>query len=545
MSEDKKWWHKAVIYQIYPRSFSDSNNNGIGDLRGIINRLDYLKDLGIDAIWFSPFYPSPQEDFGYDITDFGAVNPEYGTMNDFDELLVRTHKLGIKVILDMILNHSSDKHPWFLESKKDKTNPKHDWYIWSDGVGRKKNKPPNNWHSIIGGSAWEWCDERQQFYLHQFLKCQPDLNWWNPDVQETMFNYIRFWLDKGIDGYRLDIIHTLFEDKELRNNPFSKQFFPNDATSEKQFQKPVYTQFLPETIDVCIKLREIIDVYSPERVLIGEAVENLKIIRPLYGTSNNGLNMVFNFHLGAQPFTAKKIQSAILNTEKEVADPLWPCYALSNHDFVRMISRHKNDIEKSKIMIMFLLTLRGTPVVYYGEEIGMPQVKIPLKKQLDPIAHHVVWGIPVGLFFARDGCRTPMQWNNSQINAGFSVDSNVKPWLPIAPNSVAINVENQYKDQNSLLNYFKKLITIRKKYKSLHEGSLKIVSNLNTKYISYEREFKNEKICVIVNMTKKKQTVSLPYKKATQLLSTHSDKTKEFFENIQLLPYEGVIIKSE
>jgi len=545
MSNEKQWWQTAVCYQIYPRSFSDSTNNGIGDLRGIINRFDYLKDLGIDAIWFSPFYPSPQQDFGYDISDFGAINPEYGTMNDFDELLEKCHGYGIKVIMDMILNHTSAQHPWFIESKASKDNPKSDWYVWQDGRGKNGRKPPNNWHAMIGGSAWEWSEEREQFYLHQFLPYQPDLNWRNTDVQEAMYDYLRFWLDKGVDGFRLDIIHTLFEDPQLRNNPGSLTFFPNQDNNKRIFRNPIYTQYLPETLEVCIKLREIIDLYKPVRMLVGEAVGGPNMFKPLFGKNKDGLNLVFNFNLGAQPFSASKFRDAITKTEEALSEPYWPCSVFSNHDVKRVISRYDDDPAKSRVLALLLLTIRGTPFIYYGDEIGMPQVKVPDEELKDPIAFLKIFGISLKNLFGRDGCRTPMQWNESPINAGFSDDPKVKPWLPIGATSSEINIKKQLADKKSMLTFYKQLIKIRKQERILQEGELKISAQSNSKCLIYERILQNERMLIILNFSKKNCSCKNLYRKSKQLFSTLIlDKQIKLQEIINLQPFEAVIIKA-
>ncbi|MFX1518279.1 MAG: alpha-amylase family glycosyl hydrolase, partial [Promethearchaeota archaeon] len=381
-----EWWQKAVFYQIYPRSFADSSNNGIGDLRGIIDQLEYLQELGIDAIWFSPFFSSPQKDFGYDISDFREINPEYGTMEDFDELLEKAHSLEIKIILDMVLNHTSDEHPWFLESRSSRINPKRDWYVWRKGSGKNQSKPPNNWKAIIGGSAWEWDEYTQEYYLHQFLPCQPDLNWHNDDVQEEMLGTIQYWLNKGVDGFRLDIIYGLFEDKEFRDNPRSWRLLPSADSTASFFQNPKYTRFLPETIDICTRIRNLIDSYTPDRMIVGEPLQGggPKIFRPLYGENNDGLNLVFNFKFSHQSFSAKNFFIVITESETMLPNPYWPCYVFSNHDKPRMISRIGNSEKKVKLLFLLLLTVRGTPFIYYGEEIGMFQGQIPKKALRDP-----------------------------------------------------------------------------------------------------------------------------------------------------------------
>ncbi|MHA1556835.1 MAG: alpha-amylase family glycosyl hydrolase [Candidatus Heimdallarchaeota archaeon] len=543
MANQAQWWQKAVFYQIYPRSFRDSTNNGIGDLRGIINKLDYLEELGIDGIWFSPFFPSPQEDCGYDITDFGSINPEYGTMKDFDELLKKSHKKGIKVILDIILNHTSAQHPWFLESKKDRTNEKKDWYVWRDGRGKNGKKSPNNWNSMIGGSAWEWCEERKQYYLHQFLTFQPDLNWRHPDVQIAMFNYIRFWLDKGVDGFRLDIIQTLFEDKHFKDNPRSWRFLPSHNTNEALFHKPKYTQFLPETIEVCRKLRELVNSYSPDRLLVGEAAGNPQMIKPLYGRNNDGLHLSFNFKFAGQPFSATKFRRAIEEAEEVLSEPYWPCYVFSNHDSNRLISRHKEDKKKAKLLAILLLTLRGTPFIYYGEEIGMQQVKVHKDKQLDPISKLKIWGIPLGSIYARDGCRTPMQWDDSPINAGFSTNPKIVPWLPIGENE-SINVKNELNDEKSMLIFFKKLLKVRKQYEPLQFGQLNVSKVSNSDLLIYDRTSQEQHLTILLNFSSKIQSITATNIKSKQVFSTKLfEEQKEISEKITLEPFEGIIVE--
>ncbi|MFX1285650.1 MAG: alpha-glucosidase [Promethearchaeota archaeon] len=539
----KKWWQKAVFYQIYPRSFADSTNNGVGDLQGIINRLDYLQELGIDAIWFSPFFPSPQEDYGYDVSDYGAINPEYGTIADFDELLDKAHSLGIKIILDMVLNHTSDQHTWFLESRSSNDNPKRDWYIWKNGRNKEK-KPPNNWKAIIGGSAWEWDKKTQQFYLHQFLPCQPDLNWRNHEVQETMFNYLRFWLDKGVDGFRLDLIRALFEDNKFRDNPLSWRLLPSDNSTSCLFQNPKYTSYLNETIEMCTHIRQLIDSYNPERMLVGEAIGGPRIFYPLYGKNNDGLNLAFNFKFSNQPFSATKFKETIQETEDILSEPLWPCYVFSNHDKARMISRYGNDERKAKLLFLLLLTLRGTPFIYYGEEIGMHQVKIPKPSLRDPIANLKVMGIPIGKFFGRDGCRTPMQWTSSTRNAGFSLDPDITPWLPVATNSPFINVENQKNDERSLLTFFKRLIQFRKINRALTEGSLELFPVHNKNCLGFERCVEKERILVLLNFNKRRFQIKNPHPSSTKVFSTYTlDVSLKTNSLITLHPFEGLLLK--
>ncbi|MFX0125083.1 MAG: alpha-amylase family glycosyl hydrolase, partial [Candidatus Hodarchaeota archaeon] len=485
---------------------------------------------------------SPQKDYGYDISDYRAIEPEYGTMTDFEKLLEKAHSLEIKIILDMVLNHTSDEHPWFLESRSSKSNPKRNWYIWKKG--RRKKKPPNNWRAVIGGSAWEWDEYTQEYYLHQFLSCQPDLNWWNSEVQDEMLDTLQFWLEKGVDGFRLDIIHTLFEDKEFRNNPRSWRFLPSNDSTAYLFQTPKYTSYLPETVDMCVRIRGLIDSYSPERMVVGEVMGGPRIFRPLYGENNNGLNLVFNFKFSDQSFSAKQFFQVIQETENIFPDPYWPCYVFSNHDKPRMISRFGNNEKKAKLLTLLLLTVRGAPFIYYGEEIGMHQGKIPKEGLKDPLADLIVMGIPIGKFIGRDGCRTPMQWDSSSGNAGFSSEPKTTPWLPISLNSDLINVETQKNDKKSMLSYFKQLIHIRKTENALQEGKLQNLLMARKNCLTLERVSYQEGILVLLNFNKKPIKIKNPYPSSTAIFSTEKLKILYNTTNyINIQAFEGLLLK--
>jgi alpha-glucosidase len=548
MEDSVNWWQKSVFYQIYPRSYCDSTNTGIGDLQGIIQKLPYIKSLGIDAIWISPFYPSPQEDFGYDITNFIEINPEYGTMNDFDELLQTGKDLELKLILDMVLNHTSHRHEWFIESKSDKENLKRDWYIWRKGRGPNGDKPPNNWKAIIGGSAWEWDEETREFYLHQFLPCQPDLNWRNHEVQKSMFKALKFWLDKGIDGYRLDIILSVYKDMKFRNNPTSRYFFPTHERLDYLFQNPIHTQFLPETVNLCYELRELVRGYSPERILIGEASGGPHIFHPLYGNEEQeGLNLVFDFQFKDQPFSARKFQKVITSSQ-EVLGKKWPCYVFSNHDGKRMISRHSNNESKARLLTLLLLTQRCIPFIYQGEEIGMRQLDIPKKLSKDPIRNLKIWGFPVGRFYSRDGCRTPMQWDNSPHNAGFSPNILTNPWLPVSSNVGSINVKTQSSNIESMLSFYKRLLQIRKEYRCLQEGIISPLQVESKNCLYYSRTLGNQSLGIVLNFSKNETMLINPYSThATLLFSTNRNiedqRDIKISETVTLKKYEGVILQ--
>lgn len=373
------WWKTGVIYQVYPRSFMDANNDGIGDLQGIIGKLDYLQWLGIRALWISPIYPSPMADFGYDIADYTAIDAQFGTMADFDQLLQEAHRRELKVILDLVPNHTSDRHPWFIESRSSKNSPKRDWYIWHDGTA--DGSPPNNWKSVFGGDAWEWDGHTQQYYYHGFLKEQPDLNWWNPDVQEAMFDVMRFWLDKGVDGFRVDVIWHLIKDRQLRDNPPNPDY--DDTQSTYNQLLPAYSTDQPEVHDIVQKMRQVVDVYN-DRLIIGEVYLPLQQLMAYYGPQRNGVHMPFNFQLLTLPWHAHEIAATIDQYEGALPAEGWPNWVLSNHDRPRVASRVGE--HQALVAAMLLLTLRGTPTVYYGDEIGMRDVAIPAEEQQDPKA---------------------------------------------------------------------------------------------------------------------------------------------------------------
>ncbi|GAA4453718.1 alpha-amylase family glycosyl hydrolase [Nibrella saemangeumensis] len=450
------WWQQGIIYQIYPRSFQDSNGDGTGDLRGILSRLDHLKELGIDAIWVSPIYPSPMADFGYDIADYRGIHELFGTMDDFDELLRETHKRGMKLLLDLVPNHTSDQHPWFLESRSSRDNPKRDWYLWYDG--KEGGEPPNNWVSVFGGSSWEWDEATQQFYYHAFLKSQPDLNWRNSEVEQAVFEAMRFWLDKGVDGFRVDAMWLMIKDKQLRDNPPNPDFKP--GMNEDQRQLPIYSSDRPEVHKVVKKMREVLDQY-PERMMIGEIYLAVDKAVKYHGKDNQGVHLAFNNQLFFLPWEAKPLAEAIDKYEKLLKPGDWPNWVLGNHDQSRIGSRV--GLEQARVAAMLLLTLRGTPTIYYGEEIGMRDVPIPKEEFQDP------QGINLGK--SRDPGRTPMQWDDSD-KAGFTTG---KPWLRIAEDFPRVNVKKQQEEPSSMLALHQRLIRLRRQEPALHEGDYKTI----------------------------------------------------------------------
>jgi alpha-glucosidase len=487
------WWQHAVFYEVYPRSFADSNGNGIGDLNGITSKLDYLEDLGVDAIWITPCFPSPQVDFGYDVSDYVNIDPMYGTLADFDRLVAEGKKRSIRVILDLVVNHTSDQHPWFVDSKSSRTSVHRDWYIWRDGKG--PDEPPNNWLSTFGLSAWKYDPTTKQYYYHYFYPEQPDLNWRNPEVEAAMFDVTRFWYKRGVAGFRLDAVDSLFEDPNLSDNPIlpGKDKFGRPNMQEK------YNKKLPEVHIALQGLRKVADQYSA--VLIGETwTSNVSQLEEYYGKSGNELQLPMDLMLTNLPLSAPAFREHIKAVD---AARGWPTYVITNHDIRRSYSRygdgtHSDDI--AKMMAGLYLTLRGTAIMYYGEEIGMEN-NDPTKKEdvRDPIG---VLGWPNEK--GRDGERTPMQWNDS-ANAGFTTG---KPWLPVPASAKAHNVEAESKNPDSVLSFYKQVIHFRKTEPALLEGSYIPLNESDPNVMSYLRKSKDGTILVVLNFSAQPQDVN-------------------------------------
>ena len=500
------WWKHAVIYEIYPRSFQDSNGDGIGDLNGITDRLDYLKSLGVDAIWLSPIYPSPQVDFGYDISDYEAIDPQYGTMADFDHLLAEAKKRNIGIIMDMVMNHTSDKHPWFIESKSSRNNPKRDWYIWRDGKG--PGIPPNNWESVFGGSAWKYDPTTKQWYYHKFYAEQPDLNWRNPDVEKAMFDTVRFWLDKGVVGFRLDAIPTLFEDPKLRDE--------KELGGVNAFGDPIladnYTDNLPEVHDVMRSLHKLVASYPGNRVLIGETyLPNIQELDKWYGgAKHDELNLPMDMQIGfINKLDANLFRQRIVDVETKIQGNQ-PLIVFDNHDNPRSWNRYGDGVHDeaiARIIATMLYTIRGTAMMYYGQEIGMVTTPPTRKEDVkDPIGK-IGWPKEKG----RDGERTPMQWDDSK-NAGFSTAD--VTWLPVAPNYKTVNVKAEEPIPASLLNWYKKLIELRATNPAVRAGLLTMLDPTNPNVLSYVRKGAagSPSIVVVMNFTAQPQTATLDLK---------------------------------
>jgi alpha-glucosidase len=543
-ANDGPWWKHALIYEIYPRSFQDSNGDGIGDLNGITQRLDYLKSLGVDAIWISPLYPSPQVDFGYDISDYENVDPQYGTLADFDRLLAEAKKRNIRIIMDMVMNHTSDKHKWFEESESSKTNPKRDWYVWRDGKGVDANGkpiPPNNWISLFGGSAWQYDPKTKQFYYHEFYKQQPDLNWRNPEVEKAMFDSCRFWLDRGVAGFRLDAIPTLFEDLQLRDEPTTGG---TNAYGDPNVSD-IYTTNLPEVHDVMRRLRSLIDSYPGDRVLIGETyLPNVQELDKWYGgTKHDELQLPMDMQVGfTNKLDAGLFRQRINDAETQL-NGNHPLFVFDNHDNVRSWNRYgdgAHDQAIARLIATILLTARSTAMTYYGAEIGMVTTTPTHREDVkDPIG---ITGWPKEK--GRDGERTPMQWDDSK-NAGFSTADTT--WLPVAPDYKTVNVKTEEGEPDSLLNWNKKLIAMRRDDPTLRDGKQVMLDDTNPSVLSYVREGVggHPAIVVALNFTAEPQTVSLDAETAgvagktvsTLITDAPSLKATSSLHNITLPPY--------
>jgi alpha-glucosidase len=528
MNGSRPWWQSAVIYQIYPRSFQDTNDDGIGDLNGITQRLPDLVDLGVDAIWISPIFRSPMKDFGYDISDYIDVDPIFGSMADFERLIADAHARGIKVILDFVPNHSSDQHAWFVESRGSRNNPKRDWYIWRDPA--PGGGPPNNWLSEFGGSAWEFDAATGQYYYHAFLDSQPDLNWRNPEVVAAMCDVLRFWMRKGIDGFRVDVIWHLIKDRRFRDNPPNPNYHAGRPPNEALI--PLYTTDLPEVHDVIGTLRRTIDEF-PDRLLIGEIYLPVERLVAYYGRDLGGVHLPFNFALLSARWDARHLQALITEYEGALPKGGWPNWVLGNHDRPRIAGRVGK--RQAAVAAMLLLTLRGTPTIYNGDELGMPQVDIPRHRVRDPFERNVP-GIGVG----RDGCRTPMQWDSSR-NAGFS---RVDPWLPLADDWRSTNVANLREDALSILNLYRRLLRVRKERPALSLGSYRSYA-VDGDLLVYYREFDDSKLLIALNLTDQPQALAFEQGASGKVLvSTGADRDGEAIsDSLALRGDEGLIIE--
>ena len=556
-SPKRLWWQDGVIYQIYPRSFQDTTGNGVGDLAGILTRLDHLVTLGVDAVWISPFYPSPMADFGYDVADYTDVDPLFGTLDDFDRLLEGVHARSLKLILDFVPNHSSDQHPWFLDSRRSRTSKRRDWYLWRDPApaqpGDTAPRPPNNWMSHFGGPAWTYDKTTKQFFCHSFLAQQPDLNWRNPEVRKAIYEAMCFWLERGaiakdgskygVDGFRMDVLWLLIKDDQFRDNPPNPEW--HEGASSLWSVLPTYTADQPETHAIVAEMRALMDQHGgtleapTPRVLIGEIYLPLPELVRYYGSPGpgsdglTGAQLPFNFQLIQAPWSAQGIGQLITQYEGLLPPGAWPNWVLGNHDQARVASRIGT--EQARVAAMLLLTLRGTPTMYYGEEIAMQNVAIATEKVQDPAERN-----QPGIGQGRDPERTPMLWNRTD-NAGFTTGT---PWLPIAEDFANNSVEAQQRDPRSMLSLTRTLLHLRRVTPALHRGD---VSDVYTSgyVLSYRRNHGPERLQIILNLSDTNQSAWSPGGRI--LLSTNSwrptDITSHVWGDFEIWPNEGLILE--
>ena len=503
-SLDKDWWRGAVIYQIYPRSFQDSNNDGVGDLAGIIHRLPHVADLGVDAIWISPFFRSPMLDFGYDVSDYRDVDPMFGSLGDFDALVVRAHELGLKVLIDLVLSHTSHLHPWFQESRSSHDNAKADWYVWADP--KPDGTPPNNWLSIFGGSAWAWDGERMQYYLHNFLTEQPDLNLHNELVQQELLDVVRYWLERGVDGFRLDTINFYFHDPKLRDNPALKPEERNDTIAPSvnpyNWQDHKYDKNQPENLEFLKRFRAVLDEFPAATAVgeVGDAQYGLEI-QAAYTAGNERVHMCYDFaFLSAVQPTGTRVANVLRKFEDTIGDG-WACWAFSNHDVARHPTRWNLGDDAKKLYAAMLLCMRGSVCLYQGEELGLTEAYVAYEDLQDP------YGIRFWpKFKGRDGCRTPIPWVSDNRNGGFS---DAKPWLPMAMEHLHRSVFEQEREDNSTLNFYKAMIRFRGAHLALRKGSFEIVE-CRDDYLSFIREHDGTRVFCAFNLANMAQPMTLP-----------------------------------
>jgi len=540
-SSNDSWWKHAVIYEIYPRSFQDSDGDGIGDLNGITSRLNYLKDLGIDAIWITPFFPSPQVDFGYDVSDYTAVDPQFGTMADFDRLVSEAKKRNIRVIVDFVPNHTSDQHAWFKESRSSRDNPKREWYVWRDG--KEPGEPPNNWQSWFGHSAWQLDSSTNQYYYHHFYVQQPDLNWRNSEVQNAMYDVMRFWLKRGAAGFRVDAVSRLFEDPNLHDDPILRG---HNAYGDPNIQHK-YTDNLPEVHDILKEFRKIVDSFPGNPVLISEADEpNINELTKMYGKNSDEVQLPMDFQIAdVNKLSARDFRRLLEEVNDNPAGGQ-PHYFFSNHDQPRQWERYGDGTHNdqiAKLMAALLLTTRATPQMYYGEELGMKTTPPARKEDVrDPIGK-IGWPEEKG----RDGERTPMQWNSTK-NAGFS--SGNKTWLPIPPTSAQINVKAELRDSNSILNFYKKLISLRRTVPALRDGNQRMLNFDEQNVLAFVRKDENsgDTVFVALNMASEDKTVTVDLSqlglkaKTVKALVPNTNKSVSL-HNLTLTPFEVLVAR--
>ena len=499
-----EWWRGAVIYQIYPRSYQDSDNDGIGDLRGIIRRLDYIASLGVDAIWISPFFQSPMKDFGYDVSDYRAVHPMFGDIETFDKLLAKAHALGLKVMIDLVLSHTSDKHAWFGTSAQSRDNSKADWYVWADA--KADGGPPNNWLSVFGGPAWQWHSGRGQYYLHNFLACQPDLNFHNRQVQDALLEVARFWLERGVDGFRLDTINFYFHDAELRDNPALAPEQRNESiapmTNPYNHQDHLYSKSRPENLEFLQRLRALLDDYGARASLgeVGDAQRGIEIMAQ-YTEGDNRVHMCYSFDLlDKKRATAARLEQIFARLRAQAPDA-WPCWAHSNHDVARHVSRWSLSDAANRAYLVLLMAVRGSACVYQGEELGLEEADVPRESLQDP------YGIEFWpAFKGRDGCRTPMVWDKAARFGGFS---EAAPWLPVSAAHIRKAVSAQEADATAMLHHYRAAIGLRRQLPALRDGDMSEV-DVAGDILAFERRLSGQHLFCAFNLSATEAACRLP-----------------------------------
>jgi alpha-glucosidase len=535
LAPDRDWWRGAVIYQIYPRSYQDSDGDGIGDLKGVIARLPYIASLGVDAIWISPFFKSPMKDFGYDVSDYRDVDPMFGTLADFDALVAEAHRLGLRVMIDEVISHTADIHPWFQESRASRTNPKADWYVWADA--KPDGTPPNNWLSIFGGSAWQWDTRRQQYYLHNFLAEQPDLNFHNREVQDALLDVTRFWLERGVDGFRLDTINFYFHSQGLEDNPPLPPEERNDQTAPAvnpyNYQDHIYDKSRPENLGFLERFRALLDEYPAVAAVgeVGDSQRGLEVVAA-YTAGETRVQMCYAFDfLAPEKISAAKVRS-VLEAFGRVATDGWSCWAFSNHDVMRHASRwaanEPDRLAYLKVVSALLMSLRGSVCLYQGEELGLGEAELAFEDLQDP------YGIRFWPEFkGRDGCRTPMVWDDAKPNGGFSA---AKPWLPVAKDHLPLAVSRQQGDQNSLLEHYRRFLAFRSGHPALVKGDIEFLA-VEGDAIAFARREGNEQIVCAFNLGSKPATIELGAGRDGQVLAGHGLSGKAEGGTIRLQGY--------
>ena len=560
-TESSLWWRGCAIYQIYPRSFFDSNHDGIGDLAGITAKLDYLASLNIDAIWLSPIFTSPMKDFGYDVADYCNIDPIFGSLHDFDVLVKEAHARGLKVLMDHVVNHTSDQHPWFVESRSGLSNPKHDWYIWSDP--KEDGTVPNNWLSVFGGAAWSWDSRRKQYYLHNFLSSQPDLNFHNSDVIEAVLSTFRFWLDRGVDGFRLDTANYYFHDNELRNNPPIKRIAEGSIgvrlDNPYSYQSHIYDKSRPENLLFLKRLRSMLDEY-PNITTVGEiGCDRGLDTMAEYTSGGDKLHMAYTFDLLSEQSSASFIKETVEAVEDKIQDG-WPCWSVGNHDVQRVASRwHQSHLsehsvnQRSKIYAVLLSCLRGSICIYQGEELGLPEAELDYEDLVDPYGINF-WPEYKG----RDGCRTPIPWSYHQEHGGFS---QYKPWLPVSDDHKVKSVSVQEKLSDSILNAYREIMQWRKNFSELCIGDIQFKLPLTNdldfnpeEVLSFVRSYRHLQLCVVLNLSESEQrvTVNTDCLESSDLSVFHENLLPECFEKgyfsdgvLILPPWSGYVGRLE